>query len=31
LAGYNPVLCDGNIEDFDGEYVKWQMHLKPMR
>ena len=35
---YNLVLRDGNImhsmpngRNFDGEYVKWQMHLKPMR
>jgi len=29
LAGYNLVPRDGKIEDFDGEYVKWQMHPKP--
>jgi hypothetical protein len=31
LAGYNLVLRDGKMKDFDGEYVKWQVHLKPMR
>jgi hypothetical protein len=31
LAAYNLVLRDGNIRDFDGEYVKWQMHPKPMQ
>jgi hypothetical protein len=31
LAGYNLVLRDGNIRDFDGEHVKWQMHPKQMQ
>ena len=31
LAEYNLVFRDGNISDFDGEHVKWQMHPKPMR
>ena len=35
---YNLVLSDGNImhsmpngRNFDGEYIKWQMHRKQMR
>jgi len=31
LAAYNLVLRDGNIRDFDGEYVKWQMHQRQMQ
>ncbi len=28
---YNLVLRDDNGRNFDGEYMKWQMHLKQMR
>jgi hypothetical protein len=28
---YNLVLRDGNRRNFDGEYMKWQMHRKQMR
>ncbi len=28
---YNLVFRDGNIRNFDGEYVKWQMHRKQMQ
>ncbi len=28
---YNLVLRDDNIRNFDGEYVKWQMHRKQMQ
>jgi len=38
LAVYNLVLHNGNVmhgmpngRNFDGEYMKWQMHRKPMR
>jgi len=38
LAVYNLVLRDGNVmhsmpngRNFDGEYMKWQMHQKQMR
>jgi hypothetical protein len=31
LAGYNLVLRDDNIRDFDGEYVKCQTHRKQMQ
>ncbi len=28
---YNLVLRDDNGRNFNGEYVKWQMHRKPMQ
>ncbi len=28
---YNLVLRDGNGRNFNGEYLKWQMHRKPMQ
>ena len=31
LAGYNLVLRDGNIRDFNREYVKCQMHPRQMQ
>jgi len=31
LAVYNLVLRNGNVGNFDGEYMKWQMHQKRMQ